>query len=87
MLAYRWANMKDDDWTKIAVQWYPSTTNNDNHAPRRKQGRPLTKWDDSLQRYCSEKFGDIHWTMTATRMTEETWKKYEDEFCEKGDLP
>ena len=83
ILAYRCANMdEEENWCAQAVLWDPTKTQNSEHNPRRKQGRPLRKWDDSLNRFCFELFGDVHWTTSARQMTKEQWMRYQKEYLE-----
>ena len=81
-LSHRWANMDNEDWTTQAVLWDPTTTYNSEHEPTRRQGRPLRKWDDKLNRFCLEEFGVHRWTIGARRMSKDAWLQHQRRYCE-----
>ena len=67
-------------WVTRVVTWNPESNWRDNFslAPKRRQGRPLTRWDDKLRSFCKLKFPDTQcWMYVAASSA---WKRKADDF-------
>ena len=67
-------------WVTRVVTWNPESNWRDNFslAPKRRQGRPLTRWDDKMRSFCKLKFPDTQcWMYVAASSA---WKRKADDF-------
>ena len=71
---WRWAGhvarLGDRRWTKLALDWMPSGV--------RRQGRPTTRWEDTLKRFEEEHLNGQRWDAVAKDRS--AWKNLEDCF-------
>ena len=69
-------------WVTRVVTWNPESNWHDNFslAPKRRQGRPLTRWDDKLRTFCKVEFPDTQcWMYVAAS---DAWKRKADDFVD-----
>ncbi len=70
---YHVARRADGRWTRTLVDWEPV-------GGRRHWGRPVTRWEDPIQRYASSK--GFNWKQRAKDRGD--WDSLEDEFASKS---
>ena len=70
-----------DQWlgdTRGHVESESNWRDNFSLAPKRRRGRPLTRWDDKLRSFCKLKFPDTQcWMYVAASSA---WKRKADDF-------
>ena len=67
-------------WVARVVTWNPELNWHDNFslAPKRRQGRPLTRWDDKLRALCKVKFPETQCWMHVAGSS--AWKHKANDF-------
>ena len=67
-------------WVTRVVTWNPESNWHDHFslAPKRRQGRPLTRWEDKLRDFCKSEFPDTQcWMYVAASSA---WKRSAHDF-------